>query len=213
MNNIIVGVDEVGRGCLAGPVVCAAVILPPQHQPWIDLVKDSKKLTPKKRNFLAQYIMKECVWAIREGPPYQIDDVNILQATLHTMRNCVNSVVGRVKKVNKSILILVDGNQIIPGLDLPQEAIKDGDNIHKVIGAASIIAKVYRDNYMVEMDHKYPEYGFAQHKGYGTSQHREAIMVHGPCNIHRMTFKGVYEYVKGANPIRHASSKPQIHKT
>jgi len=187
----ILGVDEVGRGCLAGPVVCAAVILPEHHRPWIDLVKDSKKLSLKKRILLSQYIMEECIWAIRDGSARLIEDENILQATLRTMRTCVQSVVAQG---GKPTLVLVDGNQTIPGLDLPQEAIKGGDNIHKAIGAASIIAKVYRDNYMVGMDEHYPEYGFAQHKGYGTAMHREAIMVHGPCHLHRTTFKGVYEY-------------------
>ncbi len=194
----IIGVDEVGRGCLAGPVVCAAVILPAEHRPWIDQVRDSKKLSAKKRQLLSEYITEECIYAIRDGPPHQIDEINILQSTLWTMRKCVEAV---VEQGGRPDLVLVDGNSEIPKLNLPQQTLKGGDDINKAIGAASIIAKVYRDNYMVELDQIYPEYGFAQHKGYGTSQHREAIMVHGPCSIHRMTFKGVYEYVKSSDSI------------
>lgn len=189
----IIGVDEVGRGCLAGPVVCAAVILPAEQRPWIDQVRDSKKLSAKKRQLLSEYITEECVYAIREGPPHQIDDINILQATLFTMKKCVESVVAQGGRPD---LVLVDGNHEIPRLALPQETLKGGDDLHKAIGAASIIAKVYRDNYMIGMDAIYPEYGFAKHKGYGTEQHREAIMIHGPCEMHRRTFKGVYEYAQ-----------------
>ena len=202
MSRKIIGVDEVGRGCLAGPVVCAAVILPAKHRPWIDQVRDSKRLSAKKRQLLSQYITEECIYAIRDGSPHQIDEINILQATLWTMRKCVDSV---VEQGGRPDLVLVDGNQEIPKLNLPQQALKGGDDISKAIGAASIIAKVYRDNYMVGMDPIYPEYGFAKHKGYGTEQHREAIMVHGPCRMHRMTFKGVYEYVKGPDSIRDAT--------
>ncbi len=190
MSRNLIGVDEVGRGCLAGPVVCAAVILPETPRPWIDQIKDSKKLSPKKRQLLSEYIIEESVYAIRDGSPRQIEKCNILQTTLLTMKLCVESVVAQ----GGSGLVLVDGNQEIPGLKLQQQTIKGGDDIYKAIGAASIIAKVYRDNLMVGMDQSYPEYGFAKHKGYGTEQHREAIMVHGPCHIHRMTFKGVYEY-------------------
>jgi len=201
---MIIGVDEVGRGCLAGPVVCAAVILPDVDYPlpWIEEIKDSKKVSPKKRQELSQLITKHCVYAIREGSVRLIESDNILQATLWTMKECVESVLAQGGKAS---LVLVDGNQEIPGLKLPQQAIKGGDNIHKAIGAASIIAKVYRDNYMVGMDRLYPEYGFAKHKGYGTEMHREAIMVHGPCRMHRQTFKGVYEYVKSPEAFRGAS--------
>ncbi len=205
MNQKIIGVDEVGRGCLAGPVVCAAVILSAKHRPWVDQVRDSKKLSAKKRQLLSEYIIEECVYAICEGSPRQVDEVNILQATLQTMKKCVEAV---VVQAGRPDLVLVDGNQEIPKLGLPQQALKGGDDLHKAIGAASIIAKVYRDNYMVGIDQIYPEYGFAKHKGYGTEQHREAIMVHGPCSIHRMTFKGVYEYVKGSNSSGYDSSAP-----
>jgi len=191
LNRKIIGIDEVGRGCLAGPVVCAAVILPEHHRPWIDQVRDSKKLSAKKRQLLSEYITEECVYSICEGPVSLIDSVNILQATLQTMRACVEDV---LEQGGVADLVLVDGNHKIPGLKLPQETLKGGDDLNKAIGAASIIAKVYRDNYMTGMAHSYPEYGFEKHKGYGTEIHREAIMMHGPCRLHRRTFKGVYEY-------------------
>jgi ribonuclease HII len=192
----VIGVDEVGRGSLAGPVVSAAVVLPEYPYPWIEEIRDSKKLTPKKREELAGLILHHSIYAIREGSAFQIDEVNILQATLWTMKKCVGSVCEQLGEEQHEHVVLVDGTHKIPNLELPQEAIKGGDNVHKAIGAASIVAKVYRDHFMETMSCLYPEYGFAKHKGYGTAEHREAIMVHGPCPIHRRTFKGVYEYVK-----------------
>ncbi len=189
MSRVVAGVDEVGRGCLAGPVVCAAVILPTEHRPWIDQIRDSKKLSPKKRQLLAEYITEECVWSIQDTPAYQIDDMNILQATLWTMEKAVRSL-----SVEPN-LVLVDGNHRIPGLEIPQEAIIGGDNIHKAIGAASIIAKVSRDTWMRNVHLLHPMYGWDRNKGYGTAEHREAIMVHGPTPLHRRSFKGVAEYV------------------
>lgn len=196
---IVIGVDEVGRGCLAGPVVAAAVILPSKSQDWMEEIRDSKKVSPKKRTVLANKIVENCLWSIRESPAYRIDEINILQATLSAMRAAVQDVYKRATGIQKPGIVLVDGDHIIPDLDLPvvQEAIIGGDDLHRAIGAASILAKVYRDNYMVGIDAIHPEYGFARHKGYGTEQHREAIMSHGPCPIHRKTFRGVYEYIKG----------------
>ena len=195
-NRITIGVDEAGRGCLAGPVVAAAVILPELHYPWIDEIRDSKKLSPKRRVALANTITEFCTWSIRESTAYQIDEINILQATLLAMREAVEDLYHQCSEFKKPGLILVDGNRAIPSLTLPveQQTITGGDDLIKAIGAASILAKVYRDNYMFGIGLIHPEYGFAKHKGYGTEQHREAIMVHGPCVIHRTTFKGVYEY-------------------
>ena len=193
MSRIIAGVDEVGRGCLAGPVVSAAVILPDTSYEWVSEIKDSKKLSPKKREYLADLICEYSAWAIREAAAYVVDDINILQATLWTMKLCVDSL---VLQGHKPELILVDGNRKIPDLDLPQETITGGDNIYKAIGAASIIAKVHRDRFMEGVGKIHPEYGFERNKGYGTEEHREAIMVYGPCALHRRTFRGVYEYVK-----------------
>jgi len=196
-SRITIGVDEAGRGCLAGPVMAAAVILPEVRPKWVDGIKDSKKLSPKKRVELANKIVSSCFWSIREASPHQIDEINILRATLKAMREAVEDVFAKSRALPRPGLVLIDGNHALPDLSLPveQKAIKDGDNLVKVIGAASILAKVYRDNYMTGMDQLYPEYGFAKHKGYGTAQHREAIMVHGPCPMHRKTFRGVFEYV------------------
>jgi ribonuclease HII len=192
-------------------VVAAAVILPEEHGLWVDQIRDSKKLTPKKRVELANKITKHCTWAIREVPAHEIDEMNILRATLWAMNKAVHSIYSQLGDKCKPGLILIDGTHVIPTEEnagvgwlrfpVEQKAIKDGDNIYKAIGAASIIAKVYRDNYMIGIEHIYPEYGFVKHKGYGTVQHREAIMTHGPCPIHRKTFKGVYEYVKSEEVI------------
>jgi len=198
MNRIIAGVDEVGRGCLAGPVTAAAVILPTEHYDWVDEIRDSKKISPKKRERLSDLICEHSIWAIREAAAWRVDKMNILQATLETMRRCVECLQAQGYVPD---LVLVDGNQTIPGIDLPQEALKGGDDLHKAIGAASIIAKVYRDNFMTNAGDLHPEYGFKRNKGYGTEEHREAIMVHGPCPLHRRTFRGVTEYVQSPEVI------------
>ncbi len=189
MSRIVAGVDEVGRGCLAGPVVAAAVILPTERYDWIDGIKDSKKLTAKKREQLADLITEHCLWSIQDTPAYQIDDMNILQASLWTMKKAIEAL-----SVTPD-LVLVDGNHRIPGLEVPQETIIGGDNIHKAIGAASIIAKVSRDTWMRDVHLLHPMYGWDKNKGYGTAAHREAIMVYGPTPLHRRSFKGVTEYV------------------
>ena len=190
MDRLVAGVDEVGRGCLAGPVIAAAAIIP-HDLSWVGEIKDSKKLTHKKRVELSALITETCHWAIRESPVHVIEESNILKATLWCMRTAVISLGARVKPD----LVLVDGNQRIPDLEFPQETIKNGDNLYKCIGAASIIAKVYRDNYMMGMHAFYPQYNWAQNKGYGTEEHRQAIMEHGITKIHRKTFRGVAEYV------------------
>lgn len=192
-NPLEVGVDEVGRGCLAGPVVAAAVILPEITFEWILEIRDSKKLSPKKRERLAALIREHCTWSVRESSVSEVDTQNVLHASLGAMFRAVHSIVAQSD--GRDLVALVDGIHQIPWLTIPQHTVKGGDDIHKVIGAASIVAKVYRDNYMVGMDNVYPEYGFAQHKGYGTEQHRQAIMEHGITPLHRKTFKGVSEYV------------------
>ena len=191
MSRLVAGVDEVGRGCLAGPVVTAAVVIPHEFS-WVEEIKDSKKLAPKKRAELTKLITDTCHWAIRDAGVGRIEDSNILQATLWSMRE---SVIALSKQV-KPDLVLVDGNQRIPDLEFPQETIKNGDNLYKCIGAASIIAKVYRDNYMVGMHEHHPQYNWAKNKGYGTEEHRQAIMEHGITKEHRKTFRGVAEYVQ-----------------
>lgn len=192
-NKIVMGVDEVGRGCLAGSVFAAAVILPEgnEHHKWISEIRDSKKLSSKKREYLANLIIKNSVWYIEQSWPDQIDRDNILNATLDAMRRAVES----ASIIQKPELVLVDGNKTIPDLDFPQECIKSGDDIIKAIGAASIIAKVTRDNQMKVLHSVHPEYGWDRNKGYGTKEHREAIRSYGITSLHRTSFRGVAEYV------------------
>ena len=176
----ICGVDEVGRGPLAGPVVCAAVIMPLDD--IIEGVDDSKKLSQKKREFLAELIQKKAIaHAICRIEPQIIDEINILEATKLCMKNAVESL------SVKPDFVLTDGNMT---LDIPfeQRSIIKGDSLSYSIGAASIIAKVYRDAVMDEYDKIYPEYGFAKHKGYGTKTHIDAIIRTGICPVHRRSF-------------------------
>ena len=177
---VIAGVDEVGRGCLAGPVVASAVILKKN----ILGLDDSKKLSPKKRQELAESIIENSYFSYGLASQQEIDDINILQASLLAMKRAILNLTVKPDKV------LVDGTHK-PNIELPVQTIIGGDSLIAEISAASIIAKVYRDNLMKEIDSNYPNYGFAKHKGYGTKFHLEAIKLHGPCSIHRKTFKGV----------------------
>lgn len=178
--HIVCGVDEAGRGPLAGPVYAAAVILPKGYV--IEGVNDSKKLTEKKREVLFDKIIAECEdYCITTASEQEIDDINILNATFLAMRRAVEGL-----KV-KPDLALIDGNKE-PGLDIDQQTIVKGDAKSATIAAASILAKVARDRYMLEMADKYPQYQFEKHKGYGTKLHYEALDEFGPSEIHRMTF-------------------------
>lgn len=176
----ICGIDEVGRGPLAGPVVTCAVVLPKDHE--ILYLNDSKKLTEKKRNELYDVIMNE---AVSVGIGYnsweRIDEINILQATYEAMREAVN-------KLSVVPDILLNDAVTIPGISIKQLPIIKGDTKSASIAAASIVAKVTRDRLMVEMDEKYPGYYFAKNKGYGTADHIKAIKELGPTEIHRRTF-------------------------
>lgn len=177
--NLVAGVDEVGRGPLAGPVVCCAVIMPMDDM--IDGVTDSKKVAEKKRVALAEKIKEKAIdYVICEVSPEQIDEINILEATKLCMKKCVEGL-----KVKPDV-VLVDAMNI----DVPyrKEAIIKGDFKSYNVGAASIVAKVYRDNLMVEYDKTYPEYKFANNKGYGTKDHIKALKEVGACPIHRKTF-------------------------
>lgn len=179
----IAGVDEVGRGPLAGPVIAAAVILDPE-QPVPGLV-DSKTISEKKREKLAHEIMSKArAWAIARADVHEIDDINILQASLLAMCRAVAAL------HIKPALVLVDGNHC-PEIDIPVKAIIKGDARIPAISAASIIAKVARDREMSELDHEYPGYGFAVHKGYPTRAHIEALKQLGVSAIHRRTFSPV----------------------
>ncbi len=176
----ICGVDEAGRGPLAGPVYAAAVILP--EGLIIDGLNDSKKLTEKKREMLFDVIKEEAVaYGIGFATEQEIDEINILQATYLAMRRAIENL------QVKADYALIDGNRM-PPIDIPGETIVKGDAKSPSIAAASILAKVSRDRVMYEMAPKYPEYDFAKHKGYGTKVHTEAILKYGPCEIHRKTF-------------------------
>ncbi|MDE6869087.1 MAG: ribonuclease HII [Clostridia bacterium] len=176
----ICGVDEVGRGPLAGPVVCAAVIMPLDN--IIDGVDDSKKLSPKKREALSKEILNRAVsYNICRIEPEQIDEMNILEATKLCMKRAVEGL------EIKPDFVLTDGNMTLD-IEIPQKSIVKGDALSYSIGAASIAAKVFRDNLMDEYDTVYPEYGFKNHKGYGTAVHIRAIMEHGLTPIHRRSF-------------------------
>lgn len=177
------GVDEAGRGPLAGPVVAAAVVLPDDCE--IKDLDDSKKLTPFRRNILFEEIKSVAIsYAIGIVEPDEIDRINILRAALLAMEISVK------KLTTKPDHLLIDGNQRI-SLLLMQETIVKGDSKSCSIAAASIIAKVTRDSIMEEYDLVYPEYNFKGHKGYPTKEHYDAIRKHGPCPIHRKSFKGV----------------------
>ena len=178
--SVICGVDEAGRGPLAGPVFAAAVILPDGH--IIEGVNDSKKLSEKKREVLFDKIIKECVcYSIGTASEKEIDEINILQATYLAMKRAVDGLEIRPDYV------LIDGNRM-PPLDIPAETIVKGDGKSASIAAASIIAKVSRDRYMLELAKKYPQYEFEKHKGYGTKLHYEKIAEYGISDIHRRSF-------------------------
>ena len=176
----ICGIDEAGRGPLAGPVAAAAVILPRDCQ--ILFLNDSKKLSEKKRGELFQEIKEKAVsYGIGIVSPERIDEINILQATYEAMRQAIS-------QLSPSPDLLLNDAVTIPGVDIRQIPIVKGDAKSVSIAAASILAKVTRDEMMKEYDRIFPEYGFAKHKGYGTAAHIAAIREYGPCPIHRRTF-------------------------
>lgn len=179
-HKVIAGVDEVGRGPLAGAVVAAAVILPEDIR--IKGLDDSKKLTPLKRDSLYEEIMdKALCWSVGIASVEEIDTLNIYRASLQSMKRAVE---GLAKCPE---YLLVDAVQV-PEVTMPQLPIIKGDGLSLSIAAASVIAKVTRDRMMDELDKTYPQYGFARHKGYGTREHIEAIRKHGPCPLHRRSF-------------------------
>lgn len=186
---MICGVDEVGRGPLAGPVIAAAVILPPGFAPRD--IDDSKRLTAKQREELYDYITENARdYAIASSSPAMIDRINILQATFSAMRNAVRQL------RQQPDYVLVDGNLRIPRFDISQRAVVKGDQIVLAIACASILAKVTRDRIMCEYHRQYPQYGFDRHKGYPTPEHRAMIQQHGAIEIHRRSFTllaGQYE--------------------
>jgi ribonuclease HII len=182
----IAGVDEVGRGCLAGCVVAAAVILDLSKPIPVGL-NDSKKLSAKRREVLDIQVKENAVsYAIAQVEADEIDRINILESTKKAMRSAIE------KLLPNADFLLIDAVKL-KDVDLPQKSIIHGDALSASIAAASIIAKTYRDNLMQEMDKIYPEYGFARHVGYGTKAHFEALRKFGHCEIHRKSFRGVVQ--------------------
>ncbi|MBJ8450934.1 ribonuclease HII [Acinetobacter bereziniae] len=181
---LVAGVDEAGRGPLVGSVVAAAVILDPNNP--IEGLNDSKKLTEKKREKLFIEIKEKALaWAIAEATHQEIDELNILQASLLAMRRAVEA----LKLVPEHVL--VDGNKVPKGLNMSCDAVVGGDALHAEISAASILAKVTRDHEMVDLDKQYPQFGFAKHKGYPTKAHFDAIGEHGVIDQHRRSYSPV----------------------
>jgi ribonuclease HII len=178
------GLDEVGRGCLAGPVVAAAVILPTDYQhPFLT---DSKQLSRSRRNQLRPVIEQDALaWAVAEVSPADIDRMNILQASFLAMHRAVDALTLMPEH------LLVDGNRFAPYPLIPHTCIVKGDSLFLSIAAASVLAKCYRDDLMEQLGHEFPAYGWAQNAGYPTAAHRWAIQEHGPTVWHRMSFKGV----------------------
>ena len=186
--SFIAGVDEVGRGPLAGPVVAAAVIL--SEGARLPGLADSKSLTPESRAALDQEIRAVALaFAIRELSARQIESLGILKAALKAMAQAVAALTPTPQ------IVLVDGHQPLP-LIFPQQPVIKGDALCPSISAASILAKVYRDTLMERLHRRYPQYNFARHKGYATAEHLEALRCWGPCELHRRTFRGVKEWVE-----------------
>ena len=181
---LICGVDEAGRGPLAGPVCAAAVILPPNHN--IPGLNDSKKLSDKKRRELYPLIKEQAVaYGIAFAREQEIDDINILQATFLAMQRAIDQL------SVKPDFALIDGNRE-KDFGVPVKTVVHGDSLSASIAAASVLAKVTRDDLMLKLSEQYPQYAFDIHKGYGTKAHYEAISTHGPCPVHRMTFLKKY---------------------
>ena len=189
----IIGVDEAGRGPLAGSVVAAAVILPPDFH--LSGLTDSKKLSEKKRDLFYQKIIEQCDWSVGEVNCIEIDQINILQATMLAMKRAIIDLQEECSKygVKTIFSVMVDGNRCPDVRNCI--AIVKGDVSEQVISAASIIAKVTRDRKMRELDSQYPQYGFAQHKGYGTRKHLLALSKYGPITgVHRYSFSPIKEF-------------------
>jgi ribonuclease HII len=198
-HTFIIGIDEVGRGPLAGPVVAAAVrykdpdfVIPVELEKEFALIRDSKKLSEKQREKAFEFVMEHFDTGIGIISAETIDRVNILEATFLAMKSALAQLFQKLpREAREQCYLLVDGNQKIPNCSHHQEPIVGGDGIAKSIAAASIIAKVTRDRMIAEYDQEYPGYGFAEHKGYGTKAHMDALRHKGPCPIHRKSFRPV----------------------
>jgi len=179
---IAAGCDEAGRGCLAGPVVAAACILPKDfHHPWLN---DSKQITEKRRDALRPIIEKEAItWGVSIVPPHEVDELNILWASIEGMHRAL------LQLIPQPELVLVDGNRFKPYGDIPYETVVGGDGTYLSISAASVLAKTHRDEFMVEAAGEYPQYGWQKNKGYPTAEHRKAIAEFGATDLHRKSFQ------------------------
>ena len=176
------GCDEAGRGCLAGPVFAGAVILPPDFRN--PLLNDSKKLNEKTRYALREVILKEALdWSVASVDAPEIDNINILNASFKAMHLALDAL------KNPPSFILVDGNRFKPYREIPHATIIKGDGIYASIAAASILAKTFRDDFMLEQHELFPYYNWKKNKGYGTADHRKAIKMHGNCYLHRLSFQ------------------------
>ncbi len=181
INRIEAGLDEAGRGCLAGPVFAAAVILP--HDFYHPLLNDSKQMTERARNTLREIIEREALaWAVAEVSPERIDQINILHASIEGMNIATSNL--RITPEH----LLVDGNRFHTQLGIPYTCVVKGDATYTNIAAASVLAKTHRDEYMLKMHEQYPQYGWKQNKGYPTLAHRKAILEYGLTPLHRRTF-------------------------
>lgn len=189
INETEAGCDEAGRGCLAGPVFAAAVILPPDFS--IELLNDSKQLSENQRKILRPIIEKEAMsWAVAQVDPNEIDNINILNASFLAMHRAID----QLKLLPTSLLI--DGNRFKPYKNLPYHCIIKGDGKMMSIAAASILAKTYRDDYMENLSEQFPQYAWKKNKGYPTKMHRAAIQQFGPCVHHRKSFRLLPEAVQ-----------------
>ncbi len=190
---VVAGIDEAGRGPLAGPVVAGAVIVYPhvveniRNRPEFKLIRDSKTLSARQRERAYDLIVQNFEWGVGFSGEKTIDRINILQAAYLAMKKAVSDV--KRKTGDDVEIILLDGRNLIPNFSTRQENIVAGDKSVFSISAASIVAKVTRDRMMIELDEKFPRYGFAKHKGYGTKLHFEMIEKFGPCEIHRKSFR------------------------
>lgn len=185
------GCDEAGRGCLAGPVFAAAVIMPKDFEH--PLLNDSKKLNEKKRYAAREIVEKEALaWGVAQLDPKEIDEVNILRASFLAMHRALDQLSIRPES------LLIDGNRFIPYQDIPFHTIVKGDGKYISIAAASILAKTYRDDYMLKIHEKYPHYKWNSNKGYPAKAHRAAIAEHGACEHHRRSFRLLPDVVQGS---------------
>lgn len=188
-DSIEAGCDEAGRGCLAGPVFAAAVILPPTFKH--NVLNDSKQLSEKKRYEIREYIQENAIaWAVGVCSHEEIDQINILNASIKSMHKALAQLKTRPE------FVIIDGNRFKPFEDIPFETIVKGDEKYFSIAAASVLAKTYRDDYMLEISEKHPEYNWQKNKGYPTKEHREAIKNFGITPFHRKTFRLLDEQLK-----------------